>query len=62
MKKKMNKAKAIEILKEYNMWRKGAGKYAWNDDPSKNANFPYKGNELSEAIDYAIAFMRGCPA
>lgn len=53
----MTTAEAIDVLTEFNRWRRGEGKYAWNEDPAKNAECPYSPKAIGQAIDIAINEM-----
>ena len=46
-------------LAEFNRWRRGRGKYAWNADPIKNVNLPFSPTELGEIIDRAVELLKG---
>ena len=45
---------AYNILMCYQQWRRGEGKFAWNDDPEKNEMFPFSPQEIGAAIDTAL--------
>lgn len=45
---------AYRILAEYQKWRRGEGKYAWNSDPAKCVDMPYTPKKLGVAIDTAL--------
>lgn len=44
----MNKAECIKILREFNIWRRGNGKYS-----EAGAKLPYSPKEIGQAIDFA---------
>lgn len=54
----MDSKEALGILAEFNRWRRGEGKYAWNEDPAKNAECPYSPKAIGKAIDIAINEMK----
>ncbi len=54
----MTPAKVCEILLEFNEWRRGAGDYEFNEDPTKNKDCPYSPAEIGKAIDTAIKFLK----
>ena len=44
-------------LAEHNLWRRGLGKYAWNDgDPA--APMPFPPQKLGQDIDLAVKIIR----
>lgn len=45
-------------LAEFNRWRRGQGKYAWNEDPSKNAELPFTAEHLGKVIDRAVELLK----
>ena len=53
----MTPKEALEILLEFNEWRRSQGKYAWNEDPAKNKQLPFTPKEVGEAIDTACSLM-----
>ena len=53
----MTPKEALEILLEFNKWRRAQGDYAWNEDPTKNKPYPFKPSQIGEAIDVACALM-----
>ena len=57
----MNNAEAVKVLRDFQMWRRGKGKYRWNEDPAKNLPMPNP-QVVGEAIDVAIsALSRATP-
>lgn len=47
-------------LHEFQMWRRGKGKYEWNEDPNvRNAVLPMTAKELGVVIDIAIKMLKG---
>lgn len=50
----MNIEKVIDVLVEFNKWRRSLPPYEWNEDPSKQKEFPYSPKEVGVAIDEAI--------
>lgn len=54
----MDRNKVIEVLEEFNEWRRGSGPYAWSEDPSKSRQFPYSPHEIGVAIDRAVEMLR----
>lgn len=55
----MTKEEAYKILCEFNLWRRGKGKYKWIPTvPSANPTFPYSPKEVGEALDVAIAVLK----
>ena len=53
----MTPEQALTILKEFNQWRRGEGIYAWNEDPTKNRELPFKPGEIGQAIDMACEIL-----
>jgi len=45
------------LLQEYQDWRKGVGKYAWNPDPEKNESIPFTPQQLTQIEEAAIDFL-----
>lgn len=45
---------AYAILCEYQLWRRGEGKYAWSEVPEENKAFPYSQKLLGNALDVAL--------
>ncbi len=52
-----NPREALEILREFNQWRRAEGEYEWNEDPAKNKQLPFKPGDIGIAIDTAIDLM-----
>ncbi len=50
----MTTKEAYEILKEYNLWRRGKGVY-----DKVGASFGYSPIQVGEAIDVAIKVLKG---
>jgi hypothetical protein len=42
---------AVEILKEFNKWRRGEDAYGWYEEPEKNSQLPYTPAQIGVAID-----------
>ncbi len=53
----MTLQEALEILLEFNKWRRAQGEYAWNEDPAKNKPYPFKPDQIGEAIDVACTIL-----
>lgn len=54
----MTNEKALEVLREFQMWRRGEGKYKWSETPSENETPPYSPGEVGIALDIAIATLK----
>lgn len=54
----MTKEEALEVLREFNLWRRGEGKYKWSETPSENEPLPYTPKEVGKALDVAIAVLK----
>lgn len=50
----MTKKEAYEVLREFQMWRRGEGKYEWRETPSENEPLPYSPKTVGAALDVAI--------
>lgn len=50
--------KTIEILSEFNDWRRGVGKYKWSEDPAAHQKLPFSPEEIGLAIDNAVRILR----
>lgn len=55
----MTYQQAHDVLAEYQQWRRGEGRYAWDGEPAKYPTAPFTPSELGEAIDVAV---RACEA
>ena len=55
----MTPKEAYEVLREFNLWRRGEGKYAFSETPSENEPLPYTPKEISVALDVAIDTLEG---
>lgn len=57
----MTPAQVADALHEYQLWRKGAGKYDWNPDFDMKGPepMPYTPKELTAIEDRAIEILRG---
>ena len=53
----MTYREAQTILNEFQAWRRGIGKYAWNPEPGKNAKLPYSPDTLGLALDCALSAL-----
>lgn len=59
--KPMTRARAIEVLTQYNLWRKGIGPYSWD---GQSRDIPpsffdaYSTKEIDAAIAYAIRVLK----
>lgn len=47
------------VLKEYNLWRRGVGKYRFREEPSKNVDLSFSNEALGQAIDFAVKYLNG---
>lgn len=45
-------------LNEFNAWRRGQGKYAWNEDPAKNVECPLSPEKLGRILDRTMDILR----
>lgn len=46
---------AYEVLREFQMWRRGEGKYKWSKIPK---GLPYSAKEVGVALDVAIETLK----
>lgn len=55
----MTPKEAYEVLREFQMWRRGKGKYKWIPTvPSASATFPYHPKVVGIALDVAIDTLK----
>lgn len=55
-----NPLKVAEMLREYNRWRRGEGKYAWDSDPeAEYIEPPYAPKTLGRIIEDAADMLEG---
>ena len=54
----MTKKKALEVLREFQMWRRCEGKYKWSETPSENETLPYTPKEIGFALDVAFDTLK----
>ena len=47
----MSNKKLADCLHEHNDYRRGIGKYEWNEDPTKEAKPPYTATEYGLMLD-----------
>lgn len=52
-----NPISVAEALKEYQLYRKGKGKYKWHEAPERNEPMPFTCEELTKIEDAAIKFL-----
>ena len=50
------KAELGDMLHDFNLWRRGEGKYAWNEDPSKNEPCPFSPGTIGLFI-YRVSWI-----
>ena len=48
-------------MREYQLYRRAKGKYAWSDDPTKNVQFKMTQKELGLVFDRAIDILDSMP-
>ena len=53
----MDRKTAVEILREFNEWRRGEGKYEFSENPDENLQFPYTPKKVGKAIDFAVKYL-----
>lgn len=46
-----------KMLNEYNLWRRGVGKYAWSEDPKKNVDFPFSSSQLTMILNASVCML-----
>jgi hypothetical protein len=51
----MTLEEAKKIVAEYQLWRRGAGRYAWNKETRSVSEFPYSPFTLGLALDTLLA-------
>jgi len=49
--------KVAAHLAEYNLWRRGQGRYMFSEVPEKNVRFPLSAKELGQVFDAAITLL-----
>ena len=49
---------AYEVLREFQMWRRGEGKYAFSETPSENERLLYSASVVGIALDVAIETLK----
>lgn len=54
----MTPKEAYEVLREFQMWHRGEGKYAFSETPSENEPLPYSSKEIGIALDVAIKTLK----
>ena len=54
----MSTGEALEILTEFNKWRRSEAPYGWYEEPEKTLQLPYTPAVIGEAIDVAIAILK----
>lgn len=54
----MTPKEALEVLREFQKWRRGEGKYKWGETPSENEQLPYSSKEIGVALDVAIETLK----
>ena len=55
----MTPKEAYEVLREFQMWRRGEGKYKWIPIvPSASPTLPYSPTEVGKALDVAITMLK----
>lgn len=54
----MTPKEALEVLSEFQMWRRGEGKYAWSETPFENEPLLYSASAVGVALDVAIETLK----
>ena len=54
----MTPKEALEVLCEFQMWRRGEGKYRWSETPTADNAFVYSTKDVGIALDVAIATLK----
>lgn len=54
---RLSAKRVAQDLREFNLWRRGVGVYAFNEDPKKNIQLPFGPSHLTKVIDRAVELI-----